>query len=101
MKLTKYTECNILLTHYKCEVYKIILVYSKCYDKRGISNLNKIIYNDYQTHEARATLSKLSESVTLIVNSNVIDYLDLIINKPTNVIYQVLSFEVNTQLENI
>ena len=70
MSLTKCTECNILPTHYKYIVYKLILVYLKYYDRQGISNLNIIICKSCQIHEASIILVQLSESSSTLTKKS-------------------------------
>ena len=65
-------ECSkykILSTHYKCIICELVLIYTNYYDKRGIDNLNNMVCKLYQARDASIELVQLSESITLVVNS--------------------------------
>ena len=69
MPLTKCSECDILPAHHEYTVYKLKLACLEYYDKRGINNLNRITYKNYQTRKTSIVLAELSKSATLLENS--------------------------------
>ena len=43
----KCNECKILPTHYKYTIHKLVLISLEYCDKRGIDNINIMVYKVY------------------------------------------------------
>ena len=69
MSNNEYSECEMMPTHHKCTMCKLVLICPGCCDKRGTIDLNAMECQPCQTRGEINGLAQIKDSVALIVKS--------------------------------